>query len=570
MQRWLFFIFCVSIGIIQAQSIDILSVELSFYRHGRFASADKNVLNSKAKYTLEIPSGTDEVAMQAQALKVHSVKLREGRLKDDFDFRQEGNTVSIVIPPACRGKKIELELEYSIQLTDPSIKLFVQRTDDVLAFNPMNANTETPMGQAGMFFPSISGDALHIGLNISTSNEENIGFPGSEEYRVNFENGVAHFWQTRASIMPEAFYLVIGTFREFDAEEMEEEFMLGEVVLKQMKFEKSKRAVAPYMELYGLSQEAVSDSEYAIIDSLSNQDFSAYFISKEDFGDISSQQYQAEAAIAYYLEGQKMTHASNKFERAYRKNKGDDWYSSVMAEKWLNREQLSEAHYEKVLAFRLAKYQMENPDLIKVMKPEELDTALIKPLMQNKKLVSLNVEYRYVAGDTALYINYQQDTINGQLYHFPIRITAVKGEQMDTAWQIIREAEGVLKLTLEGSPNMASVYLGEYFPGKVEDRKPDTYNLYQLSNASGPQERKQALEGLFKTKNVNLFSTALGIAMDDPEASIRNLALDNATDLTVPAQRKLKDTLINLSKMDDNAEVREKAKILVTKYYETK
>ena len=141
---------------------------------------------------------------------------------------------------------------------------------------------------------------------------------------------------------------------------------------------------------------------------------------------------------------------------------------------------------------------------------------------------------------------------------------------MDTAWQIIREAEGVLKLTLEGSPNMASVYLGEYFPGKVEDRKPDTYNLYQLSNASGPQERKQALEGLFQTKNVNLFSTALGIAMDDPEASIRNLALDNATDLTVPAQRKLKDTLINLSKMDDNAEVREKAKILVTKYYETK
>lgn len=550
--------------------MDILSVELSLYKHGRFASTEKTELNAKAKYRLKLSSTTEEISMATQGLNVSSVRLREGRLKENFSFQQTNDSLHITVPAKQRGKAIELELEYRINLDDPAIELYVQSSEEVLALNPMNANVNKPMGQAGMFFPTLAGDDFFMDLNISTSTSENIGFPGREEYKVSFENGVAHFWTTAGKIKPEAFYLVIGTFKEFDAEEMEEEFMLGEIVLKQLKFEKSKRAVAPYMELYGLSQDAVSDSEYAIIDSLSKRDFSSFFISKDDLPKLTEQQYNTEAAIAYYLEAEDLSQASARFERAYRKKKGEEWYLSLMNQKWAAREQLSNAHFDKVLAFRLAKYQMENPDLMAAIIQAELDTALIKPLMQSKKLVKLSVSYRYVAGDTALYISYKQDTASSLLYHFPIRVVAVSGENRGTTHQVIREAEGVLKMRFEKVPNMAAVFLGDYFPGEVEDNKPDTYNLYQLSNASGPEERKEALQGLFQTRNPNLFSTALGIAMDDPEADIRNLALDNATDLNIPAQRKLKDTLLNLSQTDPDAKIRQKAKYLVTKYYETK
>ena len=68
----------------------------------------------------------------------------------------------------------------------------------------------------------------------------------------------------------------------------------------------------------------------------------------------------------------------------------------------------------------------------------------------------------------------------------------------------------------------------------------------------------------------NLFSTTLGIAMDDPNARIRVMALKRAGNLNVPAQLKLKDTLLKMSRTDPDPEVQEKAKALVLKYYTQK
>lgn len=553
----------------QAQPTDLLQAEVSIFKDGPFATGSTQELKARATYIFQVNQSVSEVALNATALRVSGVKLREGRLKAPLDFTHSESVLTITLPEKAR-EKVNVEIEYIIDMDDPEMELFVQSTEGVLAFNSMNANVGKPMGRVGMFFPAIAGDPFVMKLNVSTDENENIGFPGFEEYKVSFDGGMAHFWKSKGTLLPESFYLIIGTFEEFDAEEIEEEFMLGEIVLKQMKFEKSKRSVSPYMQLYGLEVNSIADSEYAIVDSLSKKDFSSYFLQPGDLPKVTEEQYKKEAAIALYLSDEEEEEASQKHESAYRKKYGDTWWQSRMNEKWKNRKQLSQNHLEKVLTYRLMQYRKHNPQYMAAIGSAELDTGLIKLVMDTREMPSVSFSYRYISGDTALYVSYKQDTAVTPVYHFPVRIAIVAGEMKDTAWRVVRQPEGRFKVHFERAPNMASIGVGHYFVGTIHDNKPDTYNLYQLSNAKTKDEREEALMGLFETSNPNLFSTALGIAMDDENPEIRSKAIAYATDMNAAAQRKLKDTLINLSKNDPNAEVREKADVLVKKYYETK
>lgn len=570
MQRWLFFIFCLAQVSLSAQSIDITEVQLSLWKQGERASAGDLVMNAKANISFNVDKAQKQVGFVCKGLTIHEVRLREGRLKDRLTFDQKKDSL-IVNFPKQRSGKTSIELEYEIKLDDELSSLYIQRTEDVLAFNPMNPSTTEGMGVEGMFFPTRIDDKFELKLDVTISDDENIGFPGSEEFRVKLADGTAQFWGSTGQISAKDFYLIIGTFKEFDAEEMEEEFALGEVVLKQMKFEKSKRDVAPFMALYGLPETAVSDSEYALIDSISTEDFAgSYFLKKQDLPAISDDRYQKEAAIAYYLEGYNAAKASERHWQAYSKNKGEAWVEKLMQRKWVQRAELEQKDYEKVFTYILAKYKDANADLMAVISTAEWDTAFVEPMRNTRLVPKVNFEYRYVGGDTALYVKYTQDTVQSTVFHFPVKVEMIAGDVKETRTGIVRDVSGELKMHFDKAPNLAGVSAGVGFLGELTEKRPDAYNLYQLSHASTEAEREEALLGLFKTSNQNLFSTALGIAMDDKSVSIRSLAMDYANDLNLAGQRKLKDTLLHLSTDDPSDEVREKAKILVTKYYESK
>ncbi len=550
-----------------AQPSDIVSIHLSIWKDGAFASANPNVIQASAEVTFKASKAASQAALLAKGLTVSSVELREGRIKGKLKWSQQNDSLFIQLPAGKRSTST-VKIDYQISLTDENNLAYIQKSENVFALNAMNTAAEMGMGIPGMWFPGARGDRFKMKLDITTKAEENIGFCGSEEYKVNLPNGlIAHFWKTEKEIFPEDFYLIIGTFKEFDAEELEEEFELSTIALKEMKFEKAKRKVMPYISLYGLTEGAISDSEYAVVDSLSAQDFSEYFLNKEDLPTISKEQYQIEAALAFYIENQDLQKASEKHWGTYSKLKGADWASKIMRNKWDNKDSLSVEHYDKVLADRLVSYQKSNSDLIAVIPSQQLNTAFVKPIIESRALPMVSFSYRYVSGDTALYVMYSQDTIKSNIYAFPIKVIVRSGDRIDTAFKLVDQVSGELKVTFPKVPNLAKVEVGAYFPGTMTENRPDTYNLFQLSKAESEEEREEALIGLFKTSNPNLFSTALGIAMDDEQSRLRMLALDYADNLNAAGQQKLKDTIIALSENDPNAEVRKKAKILVAKYY---
>lgn len=553
-----------------AQPSDITSIHLSIWKDGTFASANPEAIQASAEVSFKSRKSATQVALLTKGFSVNNVELREGRIKGKLKWRQQNDSLFIQLPAGKRPTST-VKIDYQINLADENNTAYIQKSEDVFALNAMNATSDMGMGIPGMWFPAASGDRFKMKLSITTTADENIGFSGSEEYKVKLPNDMmAHFWKSEGEILSEDFYLIIGTFKEFDAEELEEEFELSTIALKEMKFEKAKQKVMPYISLYGLNEGAISDSEYAIVDSLSANDFSEYFLNAEDLSSISKEQYQLEVALAFYLENQDFQNASDRHWNAYSKVKGADWSNQIMLKKWNTRDSLSTAHFDKVLAYRVVNYQKNNPELITAIPPQQLDTAFVKPLIQNRILPEVRFSYRYVSGDTALYVKYAQDTAKSKVYAFPVRVIVRSGNMIDTAFNVVDQMEGELKVTFSKAPNLAKVELGDFFPGIIDDRRPDTYNLFQLGKAESEAEREEALVGLFKTSNPNLFSTALGIAMDDEQARLRALALDYADNLNAAGQRKLKDTIIALSENDPNVEVRKKAKILVTKYYGAK
>ncbi|AEV33369.1 hypothetical protein Oweho_2399 [Owenweeksia hongkongensis DSM 17368] len=567
MQRWLFFIFCIMGSVLMAQPSDIVSIHLSIWKDGAFASANPNVIQASAEVTFKASKSPSQAVLLTKGLAVSNVELREGRIKGKLKWNQRNDSLFIQLRAGKRSTST-VKIDYQISLTDENNLAYIQKSEDVFALNAMNATTEMGMGIPGMWFPSASGDRFKMKLDITTKADENIGFSGSEEYKVKLPNGLlAHFWKSDKEILPEDFYLIIGTFNEYDAEELEEEFELSTIALKEMKYEKAKRKVMPYISLYGFTEGAISDSEYAIVDSLSAQDFSAYFLSKDDLPTILKEQYQIEAALAFYIENRDFKKASDRHWGAYSKLKGADWTNQIMLKKWKDRDSLTVEHYDKMLAYRVVNYQKSNPELMAEIPSQQLDTAFVKPLTQSRVLPMVSFSYRYVSGDTALYVKYVQDTAKSNVYAFPVRVIVRSGDLIDTAFKLVDQVSGELKITFPKVPNLAKVEVGDFFPGTLSDKRPDTYNLFQLSKAESEEEREEALIGLFKTSNPNLFSTALGIAMDDDQARLRALALDYADNLNAAGQQKLKDTIIALSENDSNAEVRKKAKILVKKYY---
>src|SRR5690606_4845605 len=102
--------------------------------------------------------------------------------------------------------------------------------------------------------------------------------------------------------------------------------------------------------------------------------------------------------------------------------------------------------FEKVLTYRVINYQKTNPDLMAAIPPRQLDTGLVKPVMKTRIVPVVNFSYRYVSGDTALYVKYTQDTAISQVYAFPVRITVRSGDVMDTAYKIVDQIDGELKV----------------------------------------------------------------------------------------------------------------------------
>lgn len=550
--------------------IEITHTEISMWLVGPRSHPDPQKIKAQAVITFKAQEAAEIVKVMAQDYSIADVRLREGRDKRKLSFEQGSGMLDIemAVKP---DEQYVVNIFYIIDLSTPELQSYLLNGDNLLSFNPSNARSEAQQGVAGTFFPGLSQSAHNLQLNVTLDPTKSCGFPGILEYKT--ENGdgtVSEYWRSDNAITAESFYLVIGSFKEFEAKDLEEEFELNAIELRRVRVFNSKKYMAKEAKYLKLDSEGFTDSQYAYVDSLSGLTQSGFFITgNEPQLTVLPKELKRRKALALYHFESDTNQASEYLWKLMAEEGGEDWVNGLMHDKWLKLDDHRPDHRLKVLNHRLDLWKEANPKLFKSQNEMELDTALFEPITFSYKFPKVEIRYRYVARDTALYVHFKQDTSLSLAYTLPIEVTINTEHGKNSEIQIIRGVEGDLKLRSRKIPNLAAVDFGDYFPGTIIDKKPDTYLLYQLGKAQTPAERQVALEGLFETQNKNLFSTALGIALRDADLGIRKRALQNSENLDISAQLKLKDSLLKLT-LDDDVEVQNLAKKLVQKYYEFK
>jgi hypothetical protein len=571
MQRWLFFIFCgFAISGLKAQPIDVFKTEVSIWMAGPQSYPTQQNVKARAVVSFKSNTSGSEFTLDVGPNEVSAVKLKEGREKNNLTYRLEGAKLTVQLPLEI-SKRYEVVVEYMLPMGSEAVQRFIQQSEDMLVLNPFNTRQGAELGVAGTFYPAVAGDACWLLLNVTLLNKKSIGFDGVVEFEThNGEGFKSIYGRSHQPLNPEAFYLVIGEFKEFEAEDLEEEFELSAIELRKIKFYNAKQDMQGALQYLSIQSEAITDSQLAYVDSLSQLPQPGFFISglEHELG-INSQDLKRIKALLLFQNNNDTGRASNKLYEVVVQKKGSSWEELMMDNKWRNRQQLPQEQVQIVLAYRLNRWKSSNPELFKNYSEIEIDTTLIGPMLQTFQFPVVEINYRYVAKDTALYIGYLQDTSISRSYPLPVEVKFTTSEGTFSQYKKLMDVAGNLRITTAKIPNVAYVNFGNYFPGRVNEKKPDTYLLYQLGEAQTAAGRKEALTGLFKTQNPNLFSTALGIAMRDTDAEVRLLALQNAINLDVSAQQKLKGSIEILTE-DASSQIRKLANELADKYYGNK
>ncbi len=562
MQRWLFFFSLLGLGLsLSAQTVT--HTQLSYW----FCPASPGCPEIQGRVDYQLKKLGRGLTIQLEAaphLTIKWVRLLEGRLKDSLSFQHKSDRLTVQLPSSLSSAQIAIA--FTINTTGLDSSQF-QKTAEFLAFHPYKLQGQNLTAPAGYFFPAFSGKASPLAINLSFPAGQNSGTPGTLSFITkNADGSISHFWDSYASYTPEDFFLIVGRFEEFEPEDLSEEFDFVVIDTRGLKAERVAGRLEPLLSYLGKNRP--NDSTLLLVDSLAARETGNYYLKSSDLSELHAEDYQLLRSYARHQ--MKLTEPQIEDTLlafgAYRY--GEKWLFELHALRWQQRDDLSADHKKRAFKARFKHYLAANPWLEKELLAvsQNFRDSLFKSLLP----AYLEVDFRYVAADGKLYVNYRQDTNKAPAYPIPVKVLVATAEDSLVHYDFLPAVEGRLGIELAGSPYFVDLTAGQYFPGRYSQQKPDTYHLYALAKAQSREAKREALLALFKTANPNLFSTALGIAMTDEDAAIRLAAVEQAEKLNAAGRQKLKDSLTELSQSDPNSQVQNLARILVEKYYEGK
>jgi hypothetical protein len=556
MQRCLFFVFFLILmqpSFLKAQ--DVTHYLLDFY----IESLANQVIEARAEVSIA-GKITDSIQLNcSEALRIRQVRWREGRIKGALPFRQGTKHLSVQLPTRDQPN-LQLVIDYQIDLNSSLKALFVEQNQALLALNPSAMYSNANVGFAGLFFPAVADDKAFIDINITHPPGQHTRTIGKLEFTtVKKELEVAAFWGTEVAMNPALFYLLVGKEDDFDPKELDELYAfteLSEERLLSMRMERELNGLLPYLRDKGV---VTDDAFYARVADQQLPEQMVFFLKPHDVQFLNPVEYSLYAK-AFMVWKQQNEAASQAFTQYVVDTKGAEYYQSVLQEKW----QTETPKSKELLKQYAALYVEENSTQF----PEEALKGL-QVSLQADSLPTVRVQYRYVGSQNEQHIYVWQDTSIASVYALPMRYQiASKDNSIPwTSYVTTARVVDTLKVPLLQAPNAVQVSFGNFFPGTWVDEKPDNYSLYQLNNATSSAERQAALEQLFSTKNQNLYSTVVGIALRDESAEIRALALEAAEQLNPAGAMKLKTQLLRMAQEEPNSVLKAKANALVSKYY---
>tara|TARA_R110002096_G_scaffold435973_1_gene664731 strand:+ start:21969 stop:23735 length:1767 start_codon:yes stop_codon:yes gene_type:complete len=574
MQRCFFLlIFSTCFFSLRAQEIDILAIELSLWLDEKIPEK----IHARSLLTIRKNQAL-EVQLDFESKDIKYIKLREGRLKRNLKFKQSG-TILKIETASINTLVCDIEIDYLIDLNSKNLRENIDRERIRLAFNMKNVIQGNEIGKSGLFFPGRPYDPFSFKANITLPRKINCGLPAQLEYVVNHNKIQSQFWASKNEITSEQFYFVLGDFLEFDELEFQEELILESVSFEERLAEESKQsmlAVINYIKAYDPISEMqeLKASEILEIDSLAaiNKDFlwvkeentNIRWADKQFVRDqilfLRAAHFDSSRAALWHLEylAQKESQAWklefleeqwDLWKQGKSKNQKLALLSSVLD--WLKVK--DSAAYQRYITKDFAN-------------GESQEWKIAQTIIANNRIPELELQYFYKNERENLVI-IQKDSLK-QAIPVYYKFKVFDREGMEIYSGISRAVHfDTISFPQKGAPRAVIFEYEENFPARFILPKSDNYDMFLFANGENDKQKRQALFRLFETKNRNLYSTVLGLAMDSKEAEIRLEAVNRAEVLGLPGQQKLKSIIMDLAQYDKDPEVRKQAKLLVRKYY---
>jgi hypothetical protein len=563
MQRCIFFIvftLCAFVGF--SQAFDVEHYELSFY------TAELNVETVSARARLDIsPTSSKEVTLHCpQLLQVNQVAWKEGRIKGFLSFRHEGEKLFIGLPQKRAVKAVTLLIDYTIDLSNPEIQAFKLQKEGVMGFNAGAIYQKTLWSLPAMFFPSNPNDSAYFSTNVSYKP----GYKSKSIGEIRFQTTqndvpITDFWDTNKKLLPGSFYLLVGSFEHRETEKLNAELGLTEQSEKRWLAELAANnldRIMPFLEKE--LQVLLSEADLLTIDSLSKKAQPNFFIREKDWkGSIDASAYIYEKATLLWHFNFDTIRADETYTRYFIKQHDEAYFLELLLKRWANAQHPD----PRLIKYMVQAYKQNQPNF------NPSDVALFaEALDTTAALPKLKVKYVYKGGWQQQLIIIEQDTSQAKPYTIPLGVTINSKDSIlkRSGLRVAPKPIDTLRLKLNKAPQSVSVNFGTFFPGYIDDQKPDYYALYELNNATSLTQRQQALEQLFKTSNLNLFSTVVGIALRDDHAEIRAAALQAAERLNTVGAYKIKGSLEQIILAEPEPQLQKQAELLYEKLYNPK
>jgi hypothetical protein len=562
MQKCFFFLISLLFGFYSsAQRTDITSIEFSLW------APDVSSTQLHGRASIHLLSNSDSVSFDFHPDQINYIRIREGRLKQHLPYSKRKDVLTVKLPPQSPTSKYNVEVDYTLNLSDPFYKELINKEDIPFGLNVQNMLLDKSMGIDGSFFPSIANDLFQYKASITHPEELNSGTNGILEFTVtNSSKTQSQFWSSDEPINPRDFYLILGEFKEFDLDDIEDEYNFTPPDLTALRVQEERNQHKHLIKhLLDHHQHEFEDDFIVQLDSLSELDHNNPILTAQDLANPIPERDWKEQIVLFKKAASDSVKAAQMHFNFHRKHQGAEWADAFLEKKWMELKPLTDS-------------TQVNPHLFKLIASRWLVNS--KSLANDretflKQLAHINipptVDVKYVYRNEKELIFVEQDTSVAAPLNIPFSLYIyTKDSTYHFDAVTANKPTDTLYFPQIGPPQAIRLNFGQHFPGRIQIARSDIYDLYLFSNAEEALEREAALQRLFLTSNPNLFSTVLGIAMDSKDAEMRMLALTKSENLNLPAQYKLKSTLLQLAEKDPVSEIQQKAQKLVEKYYPNK
>ncbi len=555
MQRCIFFIvFALSLHFVKAQTIDVLSYQVDV----NILDVEVQTINAQVEIEL-LATGADSVKLHCgKHLQINSVAWREGRIKGYLSFRQAEDAIYIALPQNRNTAKTVLKIEYALNLAEAEVQPYITQNASLLAINPSSMFKGVSLGYAGLLFPAIADDPALIHTNFGHSAKYTTGTVGTVNfYTTEKDKVVATFWNSEKPLNPANYFIAVGLFTEFEPKELDEVYSFTEASNERILAEQTERNLGSAKGfIEARFDRTFTDKDLTSIDSLSKLPLPDFLITPTNF---DTKAYKIQQAAFLWSTNFTINTANEIFTEYFKNEKGTEAFERLLNEKWQTSKKPSFAllsEYKK----QYLKVNSLFEDSVKQRFVTSVDTG---------SLPVIDVQYQYTGGTQQQLIYITQDTAVTNTFSFPVSIRLAAKDTLLPIQKalVLAKPMDTLSFDMNNAPQSVSVNVGAFFPGYVYDAKPDYYALFDLSNAKSYAQRAQALEQLFTTKNANLYSTVVGIALRDEDPAIRQKALNAAEKVNTVGAFKIKDTLVQFKTSEPEPNLRKQAAALYLKLY---